>query len=54
MAAGLPDLVDYARLAEEAAVLERTYELHDANRALSDLREGRFEGAAVLTISQQS
>ena len=27
MAAGLPDLVDCARLAEEAAVLERVYEL---------------------------
>jgi uncharacterized protein len=32
MAAGLPDLVDYARLAEEAAVLERTYELRDLPR----------------------
>ena len=28
-----------------------TYELADANRALTDLREGRLEGAAVLTIS---
>jgi uncharacterized protein len=27
MAAGLPDLVDYARLAEQGAVLERVYEL---------------------------
>ncbi len=27
-----------------------TYPLEDANRALDDLREGRFEGAAVLTI----
>jgi uncharacterized protein len=32
MAAGLPDLVDCARLAEEAAVLERTYELRDLPR----------------------
>ncbi len=28
-----------------------TYELADANRALADLRQGRIEGAAVLTIS---
>jgi propanol-preferring alcohol dehydrogenase len=27
-----------------------TYELADANRALADLREGRIEGAAVLTL----
>jgi propanol-preferring alcohol dehydrogenase len=26
----------------------KTYSLDQANRALSDLREGRFEGAAVL------
>jgi uncharacterized protein len=32
MAAGLADLVDCARLAEEAAVLERTYELRDLPR----------------------
>lgn len=32
MAAGLPDLVDCARLAEEAAVLERTYELSNLPR----------------------
>ena len=32
MAAGLPDLVDCARLAEEAAVLERTYELRELPR----------------------
>jgi propanol-preferring alcohol dehydrogenase len=25
-----------------------TYPLEDANRALEDLRHGRFEGAAVL------
>lgn len=29
----------------------QTYELGDANRALADLREGRLEGAAVLTIN---
>ena len=28
----------------------QTYELADANRALADMREGRLEGAAVLTI----
>jgi propanol-preferring alcohol dehydrogenase len=27
-----------------------TYELADANRAMADLREGRIEGAAVLTV----
>jgi len=32
MATGLPDLVDCARLAEEAAVLERTYELRELPR----------------------
>jgi uncharacterized protein len=32
MAAGLPDLVDCARLAEETAVLERTYELREFAR----------------------
>jgi uncharacterized protein len=32
MAAGLPDLVDCARLAEEAAVLERSYELREMPR----------------------
>jgi uncharacterized protein len=32
MAAALPDLVDCARLAEEAAVLERTYELRELPR----------------------
>ena len=32
MAAGLPDLVDCVRLAEEAAVLERSYELRELPR----------------------
>jgi uncharacterized protein len=32
MAPGLPDLVDCARLAEEAAVLERVYELAELSR----------------------
>lgn len=36
MAAGLPDLVDCARLAEDAAVLERIYALRDLPR-LQDL-----------------
>ena len=41
MAAGLPDLVDYARPAEEAAVLERTYELHDLPRLKELLAQPR-------------
>src|SRR5271167_1255872 len=36
MAAGLPDLVDYVRLAEDAAVLERVYALGELPR-LQDL-----------------
>ena len=39
MAAGLPDLVDCLRLAEEAAVLERVYELGDLPR-LRDVLAG--------------
>jgi hypothetical protein len=26
------------------------YDLADTNRALADLREGRFQGAAVVTL----
>jgi len=47
MAAGLPDLVDCARLAEDAAVLERTYALRDLPR-LQDLL---FEAAGSLQAS---
>ena len=32
----------------------RTYDLAEANRALADLRGGRLEGAAVLTIGSQA
>lgn len=39
MAAGLPDLVDCARLAEEAAVLERTYELREFPRLAESLAQ---------------
>jgi len=47
MAAGLPDLVDYARLAEEAAVLERTYQLRDLPR----LKELLAQPQGVLDAS---
>jgi uncharacterized protein len=47
MAAGLPDLVDCARLAEEAAVLERTYEL----RLLPRLKEFLAQPQGVVNAS---
>ncbi len=47
MAAGLPDLVDCVRLAEEAAVLERSYEL----RELSRLREFLAQAQGVVHAS---
>jgi uncharacterized protein len=47
MAAGLPDLVDCARLAEEAAVLERTYEL----RELARLQEFLAQPQGVVNAS---
>lgn len=47
MAAGLPDLVDCARLAEDAAVLERAYEL----RELPRLKELLAEPQGVLNAS---
>ncbi len=37
-----------ARKADVHAAITR-YRLDDANRALADLREGRLQGAAVLT-----
>jgi propanol-preferring alcohol dehydrogenase len=45
------DGVEFLRLAPEIGIVTRTtrYALKDANRALADLRAGRFEGAAVLT-----
>ena len=41
MAAGLPDLVDCARLAEDAAVLTRVYELSELSRVVDLLAEPR-------------
>jgi len=44
------DGLDFLALAPRIGVRTQThrYELRDANRALDDLRHGRFEGAAVL------
>lgn len=44
------DGVDFLRLVPEIGIVTRTspYRLDQANEALRDLREGRFEGAAVL------
>ena len=44
------DGIDFLRLAPEIGIVTKTviYPLHQANQALSDLRAGRFEGAAVL------
>jgi propanol-preferring alcohol dehydrogenase len=44
------DGLDFLRLAPRIGVVTRTtpYPLDQANRALADLRAGRFEGAAVL------
>lgn len=44
------DGVDFLRVAAEAGISTQTlrYPLSDANKALADLRAGRFEGAAVL------
>jgi propanol-preferring alcohol dehydrogenase len=44
------DGLDFLRLASRIALVTRTtrYALRDANRALGDLRDGRFDGAAVL------
>ncbi len=44
------DGIDFLRLAPEMGIVTRTtsYPLEQANRALADLRAGRFEGAAVL------
>jgi uncharacterized protein len=41
MAAGPPDLVDYAQLAEDAAVLERTYDLACLDRLTDVLTDTR-------------
>ncbi len=44
------DAVDFLRLVPEMGIVTKTtrYPLDQANRALADLRAGRFEGAAVL------
>ena len=44
------DGIDFLRLAPGLRIVTKTnvYPLRDANRALADLRAGRFEGAAVL------
>src|ERR1019366_7237439 len=45
------DGVEFLRLAPQVGVLTQTtrYPLQEANQALADLRNGQFEGAAVLT-----
>ena len=52
MAAGLPDLVDCARLAEEAAVLERIYELRDLPRLEELLAQPRGVVEASFAFSK--
>ena len=44
------DGIDFLRLAPGIGIVTTTtsYPIQDANQALLDLREGRFEGAAVL------
>jgi alcohol dehydrogenase, propanol-preferring len=44
------DGIDFLRLVPEIGIVTKTtsYPLNQANQALSDLRAGRFEGAAVL------
>jgi propanol-preferring alcohol dehydrogenase len=44
------DAIDFLRLAPQVGIVTHTtrYPLREANQALSDLRNGRFEGAAVL------
>jgi propanol-preferring alcohol dehydrogenase len=47
------DAREFLALAPRARVTTRvqTYDLADANLALSDLRAGKLQGAAVLTVS---
>jgi propanol-preferring alcohol dehydrogenase len=44
------DGIDFLRVAPKIGIVTRTtsYPLEQANRALADLRAGRFEGTAVL------
>lgn len=46
------DAIEFLQIAPKAGIRTETvpYKLEDANRALSDLREGRLKGAAVLTM----
>jgi propanol-preferring alcohol dehydrogenase len=45
------DAIDFLRLAPQVRIVTHTtcYPLREANQALHDLRNGKFEGAAVLT-----
>jgi uncharacterized protein len=54
MASGLPDLVDSARLAEEAALLERVYELGSLSRLADVLAEPRGVARASFAFSKTS
>jgi len=49
------DGIDFMQLAPEVPVKSNItlYSLEDANEALNDLREGNFEGSAVLKISDE-
>ena len=49
------DGTDFMQLAPEVPVRSSvtSYSLEEANRALSDLREGNFEGSAVLQIANE-
>jgi alcohol dehydrogenase, propanol-preferring len=44
------DGIDFLKIAPSINIVTKTtrYPLRDANRALADLRAGKFEGAAVL------
>jgi uncharacterized protein len=52
MAAGLPDLVDCARLAEDAAVIERVYGLSELPRLQDVLAEGAGRLTARFAFSR--
>ena len=52
MAAGLPDLVDCARLAEEAALLQREYELGKLPRLRDLLAEPRGTLSATFAFAK--
>ncbi len=49
------DGIDFLAVAPQVGIVTKTtaYPLHEANRALDDLRAGRFEGAAVLVPPQR-